>query len=154
MELSVAGHLATRSIEEIRRNEVLGFKTARRDVPARAAAPRRCARACTALRSEAERAVHAGYNVLCLSDKEACNRRHRPDPVAARAGGGPHLPVPARACATAARLIVQAGDVQEGHDIAVLVAFGADAVHPYLMLRLIKDGLTFKDAETQAGMVD
>ena len=33
-------------------------------------------------------------------------------------------------------LIVQAGDIQEGHDVCCLVAFGADAVHPYLMLRL------------------
>ena len=38
-------------------------------------------------------------------------------------------------------LVVQAGDVQEGHDIACLVAFGADAVHPYLMLRLVRNGL-------------
>ena len=46
-------------------------------------------------------------------------------------------------------LIVQAGDIQEGHDIAVLVGFGADAVHPYLMLRLVKEGITYKHAETK-----
>src|SRR5262249_12868585 len=46
-------------------------------------------------------------------------------------------------------LIVQAGDMQEGHDLCVLVAFGADAVHPYMMLRLVKDGLVFKDADTK-----
>src|SRR5262249_25875384 len=41
------------------------------------------------------------------------------------------------------------GDVQEGHDICCLVAFGADAVHPYLMLRIIKNGLTFKEGDTK-----
>ena len=46
-------------------------------------------------------------------------------------------------------LVVQAGDVQEGHDIACLVAFGADEVHPYLMLRLVRNGLTFKDPDTK-----
>ena len=46
-------------------------------------------------------------------------------------------------------LVVQAGDIQEGHDVCCLVAFGADAVHPYLMLRLVKDGLIFKDGDTK-----
>ena len=46
-------------------------------------------------------------------------------------------------------LIVQAGDIQEGHDVCCLVAFGADAVHPYLMLRLVKDGLIFKDPDSK-----
>jgi glutamate synthase domain-containing protein 2/glutamate synthase domain-containing protein 3 len=46
-------------------------------------------------------------------------------------------------------LIVQAGDIQEGHDVCCLVAFGADAVHPYLMLRLVKDGLVFKDPDSK-----
>src|SRR5262249_1991826 len=46
-------------------------------------------------------------------------------------------------------LVVQAGDVQEGHDICCLVAFGADAVHPYLMIRLIRNGLKFKDPDSK-----
>jgi glutamate synthase (ferredoxin) len=46
-------------------------------------------------------------------------------------------------------LVVQAGDVQEGHDVACLVAFGADAVHPYLMFRLVRNGLAIKDPESK-----
>ena len=44
---------------------------------------------------------------------------------------------------------MQAGDIQEGHDVAVLVGFGADAVHPYLMLRIIKEGITWKHIESK-----
>src|SRR5205085_2487067 len=33
-------------------------------------------------------------------------------------------------------IVVETGDVQEGHDAALLIANGADAIHPYLMLEL------------------
>src|SRR6185369_12091958 len=31
-------------------------------------------------------------------------------------------------------IVVETGDVQEGHDAALLIANGADAIHPYLFL--------------------
>ncbi|MFI5290748.1 MAG: glutamate synthase central domain-containing protein, partial [Polyangia bacterium] len=33
-------------------------------------------------------------------------------------------------------IVCEAGEVQEGHDAALLIANGADAIHPYLMLEL------------------
>jgi glutamate synthase domain-containing protein 2/glutamate synthase domain-containing protein 1/glutamate synthase domain-containing protein 3 len=33
-------------------------------------------------------------------------------------------------------IVVESGEVQEGHDAALLIANGADAIHPYLMLEL------------------
>src|SRR5213079_3758801 len=103
------------------------------------------------LRSEAERAVHDGYNVLCLSDKEAFTDGLVPIP-SLLALGAVHTYLCRQGLRDRCSLIVQASDVQEGHDICCLVAFGADAVHPYLMLRLIKDGLTFKDGDTKQEM--
>ncbi|HJZ92761.1 MAG TPA: glutamate synthase-related protein [Gemmataceae bacterium] len=134
-------------IEEIRRNEVLGYQLIDTTFPL-SGGEEALREALHRIRSEAERAVHAGYAVLCLSDKEACNRGIDPIP-SLLALGAVHSYLCRQGLRDRCSLIVQASDVQEGHDICCLVAFGADAVHPYLMLRLIKDGLTFKEAETK-----
>src|SRR5262245_45162673 len=134
-------------IEEIRRNEVLGYQLIDTTFPL-SGGEEALREALHRIRSEAERAVHAGYAVLCLSDKEACNRGIDPIP-SLLALGAVHSYLCRQGLRERCSLIVQASDVQEGHDICCLVAFGADAVHPYLMLRLIKDGLTFKEAETK-----
>src|SRR6185312_4841049 len=101
-----------------------------------------------ALQSAAEKAVHDGYHVLCISDKEACKRGIDPIP-SLLALGAVHQYLCRQGLRDKCSLIVQAGDIQEGHDVCCLVAFGADAVHPYLMLRLVKDGLIFKDGDTK-----
>jgi glutamate synthase domain-containing protein 2/glutamate synthase domain-containing protein 3 len=134
-------------IEEIRRNEVLGYQLIDTTFPL-SGGEEALREALHRIRSEAERAVHAGYAVLCLSDKEACNRGIDPIP-SLLALGAVHTYLCRQGLRDKCSLIVQASDVQEGHDICCLVAFGADAVHPYLMLRLIKDGLTFKEADTK-----
>src|SRR6516162_9854004 len=100
------------------------------------------------LRSEAERAVHDGYNIVCLSDKEAFADGLVPIP-SLLALAAVHNYLCHQGLRERCSLVVQAGDVQEGHDIACLMAFGADAVHPYLMLRLIRNGLNFKDPDTK-----
>ncbi len=109
---------------------------------------RRCAKPCIASGARPSGRFTTGYAVLCLSDKEACNRGIDPIP-SLLALGAVHTYLCRQGLRDKCSLIVQASDVQEGHDICCLVAFGADAVHPYLMLRLIKDGLTFKEAETK-----
>jgi glutamate synthase (ferredoxin) len=131
----------------MRRHEVLGMQTLSAVFPLKGGVEALKA-GLHRLRSEAERAVHDGYNVLCLSDREAWGDGLAPVPsLLALAAVHGYL------CGQGQRercsLVVQAGDVQEGHDIACLVAFGADAVHPYLMLRLVRNGLTFKDPDTR-----
>ncbi|MFO0800639.1 MAG: glutamate synthase-related protein [Gemmataceae bacterium] len=134
-------------VEEIRQNEVLGFKLLDATFPLSGGAEALRA-SLVALQSAAEKAVHEGFHVLCVSDKEACKRGIYPVPSLLALGA-----VNNYLCRQGLRdrcsLVVQAGDIQEGHDICVLVAFGADAVHPYLMLRLVKDGLVFKDGDTK-----
>jgi glutamate synthase domain-containing protein 2/glutamate synthase domain-containing protein 3 len=146
MELS--GPIVSDAIlEEIRRQEVLGLKVISAVFPLRGGDEALRA-ALHRLRSEAERAVHDGYNVLCLSDKEAFSDGLVPIP-SLLALGAVHTYLCNQGLRERCSLIVQAGDVQEGHDIACLVAFGADAVHPYLMLRLIRNGLKFKDPDSK-----
>jgi glutamate synthase domain-containing protein 2/glutamate synthase domain-containing protein 1/glutamate synthase domain-containing protein 3 len=134
-------------IEEIRQNEVLGFKLLDATFPLSGGAEALRA-SLIALQSSAEKAIHEGYHVLCVSDKEACKRGINPIPSLLALGAVHHY-----LCRQGLRdrcsLIVQAGDIQEGHDVCCLVAFGADAVHPYLMLRLVKDGLVFKDPDSK-----
>jgi glutamate synthase domain-containing protein 2 len=100
------------------------------------------------LRAEAELAVKDGFNVLCLSDKESFINGTVPIP-SLLALSAVHTHLCEKGLREKCSLIVQAGDIQEGHDIACLVSFGADAAHPYLMLRLIRNGLTFKDPDTK-----
>ncbi len=134
-------------IEEIRQNEVLGFYLLDATFPLAGGAEALRA-ALIALQSAAEKAIHDGYNVLCLSDKEACKRGIYPIP-SLLALGAVHQYLCRQGLRNRCSLIVQAGDIQEGHDICCLVALGADAVHPYLMLRLVKDGLVFKDPDSK-----
>jgi glutamate synthase domain-containing protein 2/glutamate synthase domain-containing protein 3 len=134
-------------IEELRQNEALGFKLLDSTFPLSGGAEALRA-SLVALQSAAEKAVHEGYHVLCVSDKEACKIGIDPIP-SLLALGAVHTYLCKQGLRDRCSLVVQAGDIQEGHDVAVLVAFGADAVHPYLMLRLVKDGLTYKHAESK-----
>jgi len=134
-------------VEEIRQNEVLGFKLLDATFPIQGGADALRA-SLVAIQSAAEKAVHDGYHVLCVSDKEACKRGIFPIP-SLLALGAVHQYLCQQGLRDKCSLIVQAGDIQEGHDVCCLVAFGADAVHPYLMLRLVKDGLTFKDPDSK-----
>ncbi len=134
-------------IEEIRQNEVLGFKLLDATFPL-SGGPEALRSALAGLQSSAEKAVLEGYHVLCVSDKEACKRGIDPIP-SLLALGAVHQYLSRQGLRNKCSLIVQAGDIQEGHDVCCLVAFGADAVHPYLMLRLVKDGLVFKDGDTK-----
>ncbi len=134
-------------IEEIRQNEVLGFKQLDATFPLSGGSDA-LRKNLEALQSAAEKAVHEGYHVLCVSDREACKRGIYPIP-SLLALGAVHQYLCKQGLRDRCSLIVQAGDIQEGHDVCCLVAFGADAVHPYLMLRLVKDGLVFKDPDTK-----
>lgn len=134
-------------IEEIRRNELLGYNLLDATYVLQGG-PDALRESLHALRSQAERAVQAGYRVICLSDKEACKLGIVPIP-SLLALGAVHTYLCKQGLREKCSLIVQAGDVQEGHDICCLIAFGADAIHPYLMLRIIKNGLTFQEKESK-----
>ena len=146
MELS-APVVSDTVIEEIRRNEVLAYTLLDATFPLEGGTEA-LRSSLIRLQSEAEKAVHAGYRVICISDKEACNRGVVPIPPLL-ALGAVHTYLCRQGLRDRCSLIVQAGDVQEGHDICCLIAFGADAVHPYIMLRIIRNGLTFKEGDTK-----
>jgi len=134
-------------LEDIRRNEIIGIQPidATFKIDGGVEALRS---ALEGLIADAAKAVADGFTVLCISDKEAGKRGIAPIP-SLLALGTIHNHLCKLGLRDRCSLVVQAGDVQEGHDVAVLVAFGADAVHPYLMLRLVKDGISWKHPETK-----
>ena len=134
-------------IEEIRRNEVLAYTVIDATFPLEGGTQALRA-SLVRLQSEAEKAIHGGYRVICISDKEASNRGIVPLP-SLLALGAVHTYLCRQGLRDRCSLMVQAGDVQEGHDICCLIGFGADGIHPYLMLRIIKNGLTFKEGDTK-----
>jgi glutamate synthase domain-containing protein 2 len=134
-------------LEDIRRAEVLGFTLLSAVFPARGGIDA-LRESLHRLRADAERAVHDGYNVLSVSHREAFRDGLAPIP-SLLALAAVHNYLCHQGLRERCSLVVQAGDVQEGHDIACLVAFGADAVHPYLIARLVNNGLTTKDPESK-----
>src|SRR5205085_9937635 len=134
-------------LEEVRRTEVLGFTLLSAVFPLRGGIDA-LRESLHRLRSDAERAVHDGFNVLSVSHKEAFHDGLVPIP-SLLALATVHNYLCHQGLRERCSLVVQAGDVQEGHDIACLVAFGADAVHPYLISRMVRDGLTTKDPESK-----
>lgn len=91
-----------------------------------------------ALCQEAVDAVRAdGAAVLVVSDREAVRADRLPIP-ALLAVGALHRRLTAQAGALRrdSSIVVATGEVQEGHDLAVLIAYGATAVNPYAMLDL------------------
>jgi glutamate synthase domain-containing protein 2/glutamate synthase domain-containing protein 1/glutamate synthase domain-containing protein 3 len=119
------------------------------------------------LRSRVEEEVSAGNSVIFLSDRDAFVGATLVSPSAggvndARGTQAQPLRVPipsviALAVADAhlkktgmrdrCSLVVQAGEIQEGHDVCVLLGFGADAVHPYMIMRLAYEGAVYRDKE-------
>jgi glutamate synthase domain-containing protein 2/glutamate synthase domain-containing protein 1/glutamate synthase domain-containing protein 3 len=98
-----------------------------------------------ALCEEAVEAVRGdSVAVLIVSDREAARSDRLPIP-AVLVVGALHRRLTAEAAALRrdTSIVVSTGEVQEGHDAAVLIAYGATAVNPYAMLHL---------ADTTAGV--
>ncbi len=81
-------------VEEIRQNEVLGFKLLDATFPLSRAVPTRCARSLVALAERRGEGRSRRLPRALRLGQGGVQARHRPDPVAARARGGPPVPVP------------------------------------------------------------
>ena len=105
---------------------------------------------------QAVEAVRGGARIVVLTDREPCaesaeNAASSPDP--ARAGQGPgRCRIPSLLATAAANralvdaglrpsigLVVESGEVREVHHFAVLLGYGATAIHPYLALETVSD---------------
>ncbi len=87
------------------------------------------------LRAQAEDAVRAGYSIIIISDRKI-DREHVAIP-ALLALSAIHQHLVARGLRTSAGLVVETGSAREVHHFALLAAYGAEAVHPYLALETL-----------------
>ena len=82
-------------------------------------------------------AIADGARVIVLSDRHA-DGEHAPIPSLLLVGAVHHHLVRERT-RTRVGLVVEAGDVREVHHVALLIAYGAAAVNPYLAMESVED---------------
>jgi glutamate synthase (NADPH/NADH) large chain len=85
--------------------------------------------------AQAEDAVRSGYSIIVVSDRLVDAGRVAIPALLALSAIHQHLV--ARGLRTSAGLVVETGSAREVHHFALLGAYGAEAVHPYLALETI-----------------
>ena len=88
------------------------------------------ARALEQLCHRAEKAVHAGDNIIILSDRMISRTRIAIPALLATAAVHHHLI--RKGLRTSVGLVVETGEAREVHHFCVLAGFGAEAINPYL----------------------
>ncbi|GAB2644701.1 glutamate synthase large subunit [Gordonia jinhuaensis] len=89
------------------------------------------------LRRRASEAIAEGHSTLVISDRRV-DRDSAPIPSLLAVSAVHHHLVRSKE-RTRVALVVEAGDAREVHHVALLVAFGAAAVNPYLAIESIED---------------
>jgi glutamate synthase (ferredoxin) len=89
------------------------------------------------LARRASAAVDAGYTILILSDRDADRDRAPIPSLLATAGVHHHLVRLGKR--TRCALLIESGDAREVHHCALLLAYGAGAVNPYLAFETLDD---------------
>ena len=85
--------------------------------------------------AEAVDAVKSGFNILIVSDRKM-DAEHVAIPVLL-ATSAIHQHLVSRGLRTSTGLVVETGAAREVHHIAVLAAYGAEAIHPYLAMETL-----------------
>jgi len=85
--------------------------------------------------AEAVDAVKSGYTILIVSDRKIDAERVAIPALLATSAVHQHLVQ--RGLRTSTGLVVETGSAREVHHIAVLAAYGAEAVHPYLAMETL-----------------
>ena len=86
--------------------------------------------------AQAVDAIGEGYNILIVSDEKVCRDRVAVPVLLAVSALHQHLIH--EGVRTNVGLVVNSGAVFETHDFALLLGYGAEAVHPYLSLATIR----------------
>jgi len=88
--------------------------------------------ALASLCAHAEDAIHLGYNILIVSDRNVSPKRMAIPALLATAAVHQHLVQ--KGLRTSTGLVVETGSAREVHHFALLAGYGAEAIHPYLAL--------------------
>ena len=99
------------------------------------------------LAAQAEDAVRSGYSIIIISDRRIDSEQVAIPALLALSAIHQHLV--AKGLRTSAGLVVETGSARETHHLALLAAYGAEAVHPYLALETL---LAMNNAESADGI--
>jgi glutamate synthase (NADPH) large chain len=89
------------------------------------------------LAAQAEDAVRSGYNILVVSDRRVDASNVAIPALLATSAIHQHLVN--KGMRTSTGLVVETGSAREVHHFALLAAYGAEAIHPYLALETLAD---------------
>src|SRR6185437_7060228 len=89
------------------------------------------------LAAQAEDAVRSGYSIIVISDRHIDRERVAIPALLALSAIHQHLV--GKGLRTSTGLVVETGSAREVHHFALLGAYGAEAVHPYLALETLLD---------------
>ena len=89
------------------------------------------------LRAAALEAVRSGATILVISDRNV-DEGHLAIP-SLLAVGAVHQHLVENGCGGSADIVVETGEARDVHHVATLIAFGADAINPYLALESVTD---------------
>lgn len=89
------------------------------------------------VRREVSEAVHDGIGLIIISDRES-DERFAPIPSLLLTSAV-HQHMVAERTRTRASLVIESGDAREVHHLAMLIAFGADAINPYMAFETIDE---------------
>ena len=105
-----------------------------------------CARALERIADSAEHSVADGFNILILSDRGVSRDRVAVPALLACAGAHHHLV--RKGLRTSTGIVIDTGSVREVHQFALLAAYGAEAICPWLAYATVQDlaGDKAKDA--------
>lgn len=109
------------------------------------------ATAVASIASAAEKAVHDGFNILILSDRNISADRLAIPALLACSATHEHL-VKA-GLRTSTGLVVDTGSAREVHHFALLAGYGAEAVCPWLAFETINNITTLSQAESHKNFV-
>jgi glutamate synthase (NADPH/NADH) large chain len=87
--------------------------------------------------AEAVDAVNSGHNILIVSDRKVCAEQVAIPALLATSAVHQHLVDKGLRASTG--LVVETGSAREVHHFALLAGYGAEAVHPYLVLETLAD---------------
>jgi glutamate synthase (NADPH) large chain len=88
--------------------------------------------------AEVSAAIESGARLIILTDRAAPEPDAIPIPSLLLTGAVHHHLIKQKS-RTRAGLVVEAGDVRECHHVALLIGYGAAAVHPYLAIESVRD---------------
>jgi len=99
--------------------------------------PGRLERALKRICRYAEDAIHDGYSIIILSDRNATSE-HAAIPAMLITGAVHHYLI-SKGLRALCDIVVETGDVRETHHFATVIGYGASAINPYLIEEMIVD---------------